>query len=301
MRIPFDIKFRPQIESGEYKVETDSKEPVTIIKWDLKNEDGNILCYYFDSKEEIPYVTSGKDLFLIIPEPELSEDERIRETLIHIVKGACCKYGIKYIGDDITEEKLLTYLERQKEYIDDIRQYAYNKGLVDAEEKQKPLSTEETELNSIAFLEQLGYTCVPPGAEHKPAEWSEEDKEYFDAIIAKLEVTQDDAMLTDGQMSFLKSLPKRFNLQPKLEWNEEDEKHRQWILECLADGKRKVPEFAEQYQAAFDWLKSLRPQPHWKPSESQIQALGIVLDYHVFASSKNKEHIKSLYSDLKNL
>ena len=48
----------------------------------------------------------------------------------------------------------------------------------------------------------------------------------------------------------------------KQEWSEEDEEHRQWILECLADGKRKVPEFAEQYQAAFDWLKSLRPQPH---------------------------------------
>ena len=37
-------------------------------------------------------------------------------------------------------------------------------------------------------------------------EWSEEDKDYFDAIIAKLEVTQDDAMLTDNQMDFLKSL-----------------------------------------------------------------------------------------------
>lgn len=71
MKIPFDISKRPQIESGEYKVETDSKEPVTIIKWDLRNDDGNILCYYFDGKEEIPYITGGKDLFIITPEPEL--------------------------------------------------------------------------------------------------------------------------------------------------------------------------------------------------------------------------------------
>lgn len=50
--------------------------------------------------------------------PELKEsedeDERIRKVLIHIVKSACSKYGIKYRGDDITEEKLLAYLEKQK-------------------------------------------------------------------------------------------------------------------------------------------------------------------------------------------
>lgn len=75
-KIPFDIKYRPQIESGEYKVETDCKEPVTIIKWDLKNDNGNILCYYFDGKEDIPYVTEGKDLFIVTPEPKMSEFEK---------------------------------------------------------------------------------------------------------------------------------------------------------------------------------------------------------------------------------
>lgn len=75
-KIHFDIKWKPQIESGEYKVETDCKEPVTIIKWDLKNDNGNILCYYFDGKEDIPYVTEGKDLFIVTPEEELNEFEK---------------------------------------------------------------------------------------------------------------------------------------------------------------------------------------------------------------------------------
>ena len=35
MKIPFEIKFRPQIESGEYKVETFSGYPVTIYRWDF--------------------------------------------------------------------------------------------------------------------------------------------------------------------------------------------------------------------------------------------------------------------------
>ena len=44
--------------------------------------------------------------------------------------------------------------------------------------------------------------------------WSEEDRDYFDAIIAKLEVTQDDALLTDNQIEFLKSLKERYTWKP---------------------------------------------------------------------------------------
>lgn len=47
----------------------------------------------------------------------------------------------------------------------------------DEQKEQKPLTTEETELNSIAFLEQMGYTCIPPVKEQKPAQTAEE-KEY---------------------------------------------------------------------------------------------------------------------------
>ena len=67
------------------------------------------------------------------------EDERIRKTLIHIVKGACDKYGIKYKGDEITEEKLLTYLEKQKEQKSNVLQNAFDKSKKDytLEEKSK--------------------------------------------------------------------------------------------------------------------------------------------------------------------
>ena len=51
-------------------------------------------------------------------------------------------------------------------------------------------------------------------SEHNPA-WSEEDRDYYDAIIAKLEVTQEDALLTDNQMEFLKSLKDRSLQQPQ--------------------------------------------------------------------------------------
>lgn len=95
----------------------------------------------------------------------------------------------------------------------------------------------------------------------------------------------------------LKYPNKEFNVA---EWSEEDEENWQWILECLADGKRKVPEFAEHYQAAFDWLKSHRPQPHWKPSAEQMDAL----DEYIWAKEPNENKAKyviSLYEDLKKL
>ena len=99
--------------------------------------------------------------------------------------------------------------------------------------------------------------------EQKPAEWSEEDKDYYDAIIAKLKVTQDDAMLTDNQIDFLKSLPEKFILQPKQEWSEEDEKLLNKVETYLDDycdfledeSSRFIPEVRE----TISRLKSLRP------------------------------------------
>lgn len=35
MKIPFDIKYRPEIESGRYKVVTGTGLPVEIVHWDL--------------------------------------------------------------------------------------------------------------------------------------------------------------------------------------------------------------------------------------------------------------------------
>ena len=80
----------------------------------------------------------------LIPELCESADEKVRKALIQYLKDYPCNLpnGL-YSRDDF-----FTYLKKQKE--------------------QKTLSTEETKLNSIPSLEQLGYTCVPPGAKQKP-------------------------------------------------------------------------------------------------------------------------------------
>lgn len=89
-KIPFDVKYKPQIESGEYKVETREGRPVRIICWDKKSEKKYgyhivALIEFGPQNEESTYYTiDGKgrlkdkepDLFIVTPEPELTEFEK---------------------------------------------------------------------------------------------------------------------------------------------------------------------------------------------------------------------------------
>lgn len=178
-----------------------------------------------------------KAIQILIPELHESEDEKIRKTLIHIVKGACDKYGIKYRGEEISEEKLLDYLEKQKE--------------------------------------------------QNPAEWSEEDSNMLHDIEGYVTGTGSSSGITKKERSeWLWNLPRRFNLQPKQEWSEEDET----IIDCAVEVVEKagLPSLAAS-------LKSLKP--HWKPSEEQIEAL----ENSTALNDEQGDHLYSLLCDLRKL
>ena len=86
MRKKFDIKYRPQIESGEYKVETEDGNPVVVMDWDWNHygkhsiavkvtcEEKNLGYLYSDNGD--PVTLFAPDLFIVTPEPELSEFEK---------------------------------------------------------------------------------------------------------------------------------------------------------------------------------------------------------------------------------
>ena len=106
-------------------------------------------------------------------------------------------------------------------------------------------------------------TAVNKLYKQKPAEWGEEDEDYYDAIITKLEVTQDDAALTDNQMEFLKSLKGR--VQPKQEWSEDDERmigRIRGIIEAYAFSQSAVDVNGDLCEKKFIdadiWLKRLK-------------------------------------------
>lgn len=121
-KIAFDVKFRQQIESGEYKVVTRDGRPARIICWNeldssypisaaITRSDGSEFFPTFTNKGRV--VADSKhdvDLFIIASEPELAEsDEKIRKWLID--------YFDK-VNDEVVKEdrlKIIAYLENQKD------------------------------------------------------------------------------------------------------------------------------------------------------------------------------------------
>jgi len=99
-KIPFDIKYRPQIESGEYKLETKDGRQVRVVCWDVKNSYSKVhddILALVKSKggteNALFYAQNGyclsdssrvgrKDLFIVTPEPELSKfDDCVRRLI----------------------------------------------------------------------------------------------------------------------------------------------------------------------------------------------------------------------------
>ena len=96
-RIPFNIKYRPQIESGEYKVETRDGKHVRILCYDANNivpivalvtfNDGSEgACHYYSdgamSCEENPL-----DLFIVTQEEELTPFEKELVDILKCLSG----------------------------------------------------------------------------------------------------------------------------------------------------------------------------------------------------------------------
>lgn len=90
-KIPFDIKYRPEIESGKYKVVTAEGRPVRIICWDKREYGGNKTlialipantgteCIYQYFIEGIPTFNASPDKWALqieTEEPEWTEFEK---------------------------------------------------------------------------------------------------------------------------------------------------------------------------------------------------------------------------------
>ena len=254
----------------------------------------------------------------LFPELAESEDERIRkeieftlEYLVSTPKSAL------HPGAHYTVEEAIAWLEKQ-ESVDEIvsrcKDSWYNEGKIagmaegltddekyqqgwhDALEKQgeqKPADSYCQE-NCKGFQETgkcfADGECKAKREAEQKFSWSEEDKDYYDAIIAKLEVTQEDAALTDNQMDFLKSLRPQKCLIPS---EEEIEKAAQeWDSKAnfnpfymtMENGKptgvkQSITTHKESFKAGVNWiLKSLRC---WKPSDEQkMQFFDMVCDWY---------------------
>lgn len=141
--------------------------------------------------------------------------------------------------------------------------------------------------------------------EQKPAEWSEEDE---DNLKRAINICVSDFGEGSETAKFLKSLPERFSLQPKQEWSEEDARCLRFIKCNLEYLKREDKAYRShddqaELQKELNFISKVLtelapPQPHWKPSEEQMEALEIAC---TIREGERNYYLHTLYDDLKKL
>ena len=87
--------------------------------------------------------------------------------------------------------------------------------------------------------------------------------------------------------------------QKSVEWSEEDEKILKEIISDVKFEGYNNDMQADSYRK-INWLKSLRPQKQWKPSEEQLKALYDLIPVGEYLSEK-EILLYSLYNKLKEL
>jgi len=133
------------------------------------------------------------------------------------------------------------------------------------------------EIKNGTYIIPEGFTAKIDGRKIIVEKNESEDERIRKELIAVLE----DLILPDDQRRrFLACLEKQKEQKPA-EWSEEDEKRLNHILSLIKIDKEQEQKFIafcglndlQERDKDVSWLKSLRPQPHWKPSEEQMDAL----------------------------
>lgn len=262
--------------------------------------------FYHGNCPSEPEKKKLEEMFPVLRE---SEKERIINQLIHLVQNTG-----EVIPIPDNKEELLDYLKKQKdaskaiEAVDRIDKYidehlANAHDMKDSNPDKKYYLGWDDALAEMARILQDVYSNEKQ-KEQKPEQYSPLCNTIKDKIreyVANHFAT--DTVVKTDVKSIVKAMKEGVRLgkeeQKPAQWSEEDEKHINIILRVLdrqqcwdgATGKKFNP-----YQDEIDWLKSLRPKPHWKPSEEQIDALKNVI--RISPPGENNNILISLLNDL---
>ena len=236
------------------------------------------------------------------PELRKSEDERIRKSLV--------LYFEKFKPQDMWDERfsigdVLAYLEKQKDHFRDDTKMVEKQDYSSLNDLERAIHrgflSAGVENAPVTLIKETAKECLE---QMKPSEIN---------VKALLEADRLASAEMTGRLKERNEIlenPEKYGLQKPAEWSEEDEKMRQRIIrhieseyqdwckdkygnsEIISDGK-------ESCRERIAWLKSLRPQPHWKPSDEQMDALKDVA-YGTYQNGDGPA-LRSLYEQLKKL
>lgn len=138
--------------------------------------------------------------------------------------------------------------------------------------------------------------------EHLFPQLAESEDERIRRDIIHYILYKADGVSEEQEHSWIAYLEKQKEQKPA-EWSEEDEAILSEIISFFRDGTVKLQHDLTLYA---NWLEnrliSLRPQPHWKPSEEQMKAIENVIKCELSAGLHTRANIlQTLQNDLKKL
>lgn len=253
----------------------------------------------------------------IFPELKESEDERIRRDIIRYLKKTS-----PAIGENI--EKMLAWLEKQGESTD-INPSEFDLRLNKLLKQFETLPKEEL-ASSLSFYLNIvqnngTYKEKKQGEQKLPIEklssemktigeslgfTTQEECDKYNQMVTDLIMSDDgksEQKPTDKEMkTLLRTEYEKGRADAIAEiqnpaWSEEDESYLNTTIAYLKDAK----EFKKTAENCINWLKSLRPQNRWKPSDEQTKALhDLNLTGNISYAGQGQVLIE-LYNDLKKL
>lgn len=261
----------------------------------------------------------AKDAILALhPELKESEDERIRKWLIEMVEELR-KANPTNAEHNGNCSDAIAYLEKLKEqkpnnciygFEPSVKHCKYCSARCNARitDEQKPAEYEKPLLSKF---EQAVYDCAWGKVTCKPEGETQEEyaKRWAQRFLSMVRDWADDYIDSQIESAKRKAYDRgKADAEKPVEWSEEDETTFKCIKSILKDymsenykgSKYCTNEQVKKWIKWFDTVfHSLRPQPHWKPSEEQMEAFGESL--LSVAYTENRTILQSLYNDLKSL
>jgi hypothetical protein len=248
-----------------------------------------------------------KDFEEIFPQLNESEDERIRKYLVEELKAAKSVGELKFTIPQPTREECIAYLEKQKEQksnIELIQRSWYMEGYHDGKFGKEPmwLITTGEEGPKYELNPKYGKKLVE---EQKPVtNDGQQECPYKDLALVKnffgeykrkcklsnkacdskeckqwnelqAEFRNINEAFEDGKKEVV-AHPEKYGLQKPAEWSEEDEAMWMDIKYQMIHGSY-IP--FDKIEWIENRLKSLRPQPHWKPSEDEERLINTAISF----------------------
>lgn len=168
--------------------------------------------------------------------------------------------------------------------------------------KKHYASTEELDA-CIVWLQSL-QDRVQTQPKQKWNEEDEIDKELLNAAILFAMNSTDEfacnGVSKEDVIDWLKSFKDRVQSQQKQEWSEEDSYYRNHIIQIIEEINNAPLKRGEDWESYINWLKSLRLQNHWKPSDRQMDSITCAVKKMKESACYDSELV-SLLNDLKKL